>query len=82
MDTDPRARVAWCLRRRLSDVRCVIYCTTVPVEVHIVQDRDVVLKETFATAQGALAWAREYGDQLQRHGWQARPNDHSPSSPV
>ena len=46
-DVEPGARVLWCLRRRASDVRCVLYATGVPVEVHIVQDRDLVLKEIF-----------------------------------
>ena len=79
-DLDPRGRVAWCLRRRSSDVRCVIYASPRPVEVHIVQDRDLVLKETFATEQGAAAWAEEYGERLQKHGWHPRPEDCSPSS--
>ena len=80
VNLDTRRRVAWCLRRRSCDVRCVIYASTLPVEVHIVQDRDVILKETFATEQGAAAWAKEYGERLQEHGWQRRPEDCSPSS--
>ena len=43
----PGARVLWCLRRRKSDVRCVIYPGATPVEVQVVQDTDLVLTEVF-----------------------------------
>ena len=59
-DVEPGARVLWCLRRRASDVRCVMYATNVPVEVRIVQDRDLVLKEIFPAESFATAWADEY----------------------
>ena len=58
-DVEPGARVLWCLRRRASDVRCVLYATGVPVEVRIVQDRDLVLKEIFPSEPFATAWADE-----------------------
>jgi hypothetical protein len=77
---EPGARVLWCLRRRASDVRCVLYATGVPVEVHIVQDRDLVLKEIFPAESFATAWADEYNQRLQQHGWRPRPEDCSPSS--
>lgn len=77
---EPGARVLWCLRRRASDVRCVLYATGVPVEVHIVQDRDVVLKEVFPAESFATAWADEYCQRLQQHGWRLHPEDCSPSS--
>lgn len=66
----PGARVLWCLRRRTSDVRCVLYANTTPVEVQVVQDRDVVLTERFAEEWLALNWARVYGDRLKLRGWQ------------
>jgi len=51
-----------------------------PVEVRIVQDRDVVLKELFSAETFATAWAEEYRGRLQQHGWRPRPEDCSPSS--
>jgi hypothetical protein len=77
---DPGARVLWCLRRRTSDVRCVLYAAVLPVEVQILQDRDVVLKERFAQETAAVEWAREYGSRLRQQGWRDSPEDFSPSS--
>jgi hypothetical protein len=77
---DPGSRVLWCLRRRASDVRCVLYAKAVPVEVRIVQERDLVLKEVFPAETFARAWAEEYKRRLQQHGWRLRPEDCSPSS--
>ena len=79
-DVEPGARVLWCLRRRASDVRCVLYATGLPVEVHIVQDRDLVLKEIFPSEPLAAAWAGEYSRRLQQHGWRLHPEGCSPSS--
>jgi hypothetical protein len=69
----PGARVLWCLRRRKSDVRCVIYPQTLPVEIQILQDRDVVLTEVFAEEWLALNWAKAYGERLRQQGWQESP---------
>jgi hypothetical protein len=77
---DPGARVLWCLRRRTSDVRCVLYDASRPVEVRILQDRDLVLKEVFAEEAAAMEWAREYGTRLRQQGWRDSPEDCSPSS--
>ena len=79
-DVEPGARVLWCLRRRASDVRCVLYAGRVPVEVQIVQDRDLVLKEIFPGEVFATAWSEAYKQRLQQHGWRPRPEDCSPSS--
>lgn len=65
----PGARVLWCLRRRSSDVRCVLYSGSMPIEVQILQDRDVVLAELFPEERLALHWARVYGDRLRQQGW-------------
>jgi hypothetical protein len=65
----PGARVLWCLRRRSSDVRCVLYAESLPVEVRILQDRDVVLAELFPAEHLAVNWARIYGDRLKEQGW-------------
>lgn len=69
----PGARVLWCLRRRSSDVRCVLYASAIPVEVQILQDRDVVLAELFPEESLALSWARVYGERLKQQGWLEAP---------
>jgi hypothetical protein len=66
----PGARLLWCLRRRTSDVRCVIYPATLPVEVQVLQDRDVVLTELFQEEWLAVNWAQAYADRLKLQGWQ------------
>lgn len=63
------ARVLWCLRRRTTDVRCVMLRGTQPVEIHVVQDRDIVLTELFQEAWLAESWARAYSDRLKQQGW-------------
>lgn len=65
----PGARVLWCLRRRSSDVRCVLYAGSLPIEVQILQDRDVVLAELFPEERLALRWAQVYGERLKQQGW-------------
>ncbi len=65
----PGARVLWCLRRRLSDVRCVLYPDGPPIEVQVFQDRDVVLREMFPEERLALRWAQAYGERLRQQGW-------------
>lgn len=70
----PGARVLWCLRRRRSDVRCVIFPDLKPVEVQVLQDHDVVLTELFAEEWLALGWARVYADRLKQQGWNDSPS--------
>lgn len=70
---EPGARLLWCLRRRKSDVRCILYPTSVPVEVQVLQDRDVVLTELFQEEWLALNWARVYESRLKAQGWQDSP---------
>jgi len=77
---DPGARVLWCLRRRASDVRCVIYTGSGGAEVHVLQERDLVLKEQFWTEAAAVRWADAYRIRLEQRGWHGGPEDHSPSS--
>jgi hypothetical protein len=77
---DPGARVLWCLRRRTSDVRCVLHANARPIEVHVLQDRDLVIKERFTEETGAVAWAQAYGKRLRDHGWRDIPQESSPSS--
>ena len=77
---DPGARVLWCLRRRTSDIRCVLHAELRPIEVHVMQDRDLVIKELFPEEAGAVAWAQAYGKRLREQGWRESPKDCSPSS--
>jgi len=77
---DPGARVLWCLRRRASDVRCVVYAGAGAVEVHVLQERDLVLKELFPNESSAVLWAAEYRARLEQQGWHDSPQDCSPSS--
>jgi hypothetical protein len=58
----------------------MLYPAASPVEIVVLHDRDVVLRERFADASGALVWAREYAIRLKRHGWSDSPEDCSPSS--
>jgi hypothetical protein len=69
----PGARMLWCLRRRTADVRCIMYPEGMPVEVQVVQDRDIVLTEVFQEEWLALNWARAYGDRLKQQGWRDSP---------
>jgi hypothetical protein len=71
----PGARVLWCLRRRTTDVRCVLYANNLPVEVHVVQDRDIVLTELFQEEWLAVGWSRAYYDRLKQQGWLESPEN-------
>jgi hypothetical protein len=73
-------RLLWCLRRRATDVRCVLMLHAAPIEVHVLQDRDLVLREVFTDEGGALNWAAAYADRLKQHGWRDSPVARSPSS--
>lgn len=78
----PGRRVLWCLRRRASDVRCVLINGALPVEVHILQDSEPVIRERFEDESVALKWAGAYGDRLLENGWREVAADASPSSPA
>ena len=69
----PGGRVLWCLKRRLSDIRCVMYADGLPIEVHVFQDQDLVVREVFPEERLATGWARLYGDRLKQQGWQEMP---------
>jgi hypothetical protein len=68
------ARVLWCLRRRRTDVRCVLYSNVVPVEIQVLQGGDLVITELFAEEWLAINWARVYADRLKQQGWFESPN--------
>jgi hypothetical protein len=71
--------VLWSLRRRRSDVRCVLYADATPVEVKVLQDRDLVLTEVFQEEWLARNWARVYADRLKEQGWFDSPTNPSAS---
>jgi hypothetical protein len=65
----PGARVVWCLKRRSTDVRCVVLARGMPVEVHVVHGPDVVVSEVFQEEWMAMKWARAYRERLRAQGW-------------
>jgi hypothetical protein len=70
----PGARVLWCLKRRSTDVRCVVMPRAMPVEVHVVHGPDVVVSEIFQEEWMAMKWARAYRERLRAQGWQDVPD--------
>lgn len=70
----PGARVAWCLRRRAADVRCLVLAEDIPVEVRVIHDGEVVVSEVFQEEWMALDWARIYGERLRAQGWHDVPD--------
>ena len=77
---DAGGPVLWCLRRRVSDVRCVLHVGSVAADVHVLQERELVLSERFPSEAAARRWADEYRARLLRQGWRDGPDDCSPSS--
>jgi hypothetical protein len=76
---EPSTRVVWCLRRRQADVRCLLHAEGLPIEVQILQDRDIVLTEVFPEERLALSWARAYGDRLKQQGWRESNSTNGPA---
>jgi hypothetical protein len=58
----------------------VLFTSTNPIEVQVLQDRDLVIKELFMDERSALNWADEYSARLREHGWRDSPDDRSSSS--
>lgn len=52
-----------------------MYAQTLPVEVKVLQDRDVVLSEVFPEEALAFRWATVFGDRLKRQGWREAPTE-------
>ena len=71
----PGARVVWCMKRRTTDVRCVLFASGMPVEVQVVHGRDVVVTEMFQEEWMAMSWARAYRDRLRVQGWNDVPDE-------
>jgi hypothetical protein len=51
-----------------------MYSNGLPIEVRVVQDRDVVLTELFQEEWLAVNWARAYEGRLKEQGWQDAPS--------
>ena len=62
----------------------MLHAGGLPVEVQILQDRDIVLTEIFPEERLALSWASAYGDRLKQQGWrdtgtaEATPGERQP----
>ena len=69
----PGARVVWRLKRRTTDVRCVVLSHGMPVEMQIVHGGDVVVTEIFQEEWMGLKWARAYRERLRAQGWEDVP---------
>ena len=69
----PSARVVWCLKRRTTDVQCLVLGHGMPVEIRVVHGRDVVVTEVFQEEWMALKWARAYRERLRAQGWNDVP---------
>ena len=70
----PGTRVLWCLKRRVTQVRCVVLPQDMVVEVRIVHGPDVVVTELFQEEGMAQNWARAYRERLNAQGWYDVPN--------
>ena len=70
----PGARVVWCLKRRSTDVRCVLIAQSIPVQVQVVHDREILVSEVFQEEWMALEWARAYRAGLRDLGWNDVPD--------
>ena len=71
----PGARVVWRMKRRTTDVRCVMFAGGMPVEVQVVHGRDVIVTEMFQEEWMAMNWARAYRDRLRVQGWNDVPGE-------
>jgi hypothetical protein len=69
----PSARVVWCLKRRTTDVQCLVLGHGIPVEIRVVHGRDIVVTEVFEEEWMALKWARAYRERLRAQGWNDVP---------
>ena len=70
----PGARVVWCMKRRTTDVRCVVLASGMPVEVQVVHGGDVIVTEMFQEEWMAMNWAHAYRERLRAQGWNDVPD--------
>ena len=47
-----------------------MHAAALPIEVQVLQDRELVLTELFQEEWLAESWARAYADRLRQNGWQ------------
>ena len=71
----PGARVVWCMKRRTTDVRCVLLAGGMPVEVQVVHGPELLVSEIFQEEWMALKWARAYRERLRAQGWNDVPGE-------
>ena len=57
------------MKRRATDVRCVLFAQGKPVEVQVVHGHDIVVTEVFQEEWMAVRWADAYRGRLQAQGW-------------
>ena len=50
-----------------------MYADSIPIEIQILQDRDIVLTELFPEERLALAWGGLYRERLEQQGWHEAP---------
>jgi hypothetical protein len=63
------------LKRRSTNVRCVVFSQDTPVEVQVIHGADVVLTEVFQEEWMATKWAAAYRDRLRAQGWDDVPEN-------
>ena len=54
-------------------IRCMIFPGLMPIEIQVLQDRDVVLTELFHEEWLVIDWARVYAERLKAQGWHDSP---------
>ncbi len=51
----------------------MLYPQAMPIQVLVLQDRDVVITQTFPEEKFAISWADVYGEALRQQGWHDEP---------
>lgn len=57
----------------------MLYAGSPPIEVHVLQDHELVIREWFPDEWVATKWAGEYGQRPERQGWRSSPERSTPS---
>jgi hypothetical protein len=57
------------MKRRTTDVRCVLLSGGMPVEVQVVHGEDIIVTEMFQEEWMAMNWAHAYQERLRAQGW-------------
>lgn len=72
-NTDARAAILWRLRARHTTAHCVLQLLPVGALLTMLQDDDIVFRETFPDARLAEARADALRGRLEAKGWQPVP---------